>query len=135
MSSMSDQPLTLSALADFYREVMRPDFSAILGASEARLGAEMRRLHDVVIYRLDRIEDELQSIRARLEAMDGRLDLHESGYQDLIAAIYRLEERLSLVERRLDELVDGQVTLRAEVAELRARLESLEMRLRNRQGS
>lgn len=134
MSPMSDQPLTLVVLAEFHHQVFLPDMERLVGESERRLRDVMYGLHDVVIQRLDRLVDEFQALNASLERVEGRLDLHEASYQDLIAAVHRLEERLGRVEKRLDDIADAQerFALRSEVTELRARLESLEARLQRR---
>jgi chromosome segregation ATPase len=134
MSAMSDQPLTVAALAEFHRQVVLPDMERLIGESERRLHNEMHGLQGAVIHRLERVEDELRSVTAGLRGLEGRLDLHESGYQDVIAAIHRLEERLSRVEKRVEDLADAQEKrdLRSEVAELRSRLDSLEARVRDR---
>jgi len=61
---MSDQPLTLAALAQFHRQVIVPDIERIVGAAIGDLRLEINGHFDVVYARFDRLEDEgLEDIR------------------------------------------------------------------------
>ena len=96
---------------------------------------------------LGRVEERLMRMDARFDRMDARFDGVEARleslelqYQDLLAASHRLEERLRRVEERLGS-VEGQVDalfaaqekdpLRAEVADLRMRVDSLQAQVRS----
>jgi hypothetical protein len=75
---MSDQPLTLSVLARFHREVIVPDIQRIVGdalsASETSLRDEMHGLHDSLLKKFARLEDEYAMITAGLQRVEERLD-------------------------------------------------------------
>jgi chromosome segregation ATPase len=156
---MSDPAITLSALAQFHREVVVPDVERIVAASALRLRDEMHSLHDAVLSKLDRLEFEYQALKAglarvearlnsveerlrgveerldgveeRLDGVERRLDTFEAGHRDLVASVHRLDERLSRVEKRLDELVAAHAAYAStdEVQELRQRLEGLQARV------
>jgi chromosome segregation ATPase len=144
MSPMSDQPLTLSALTttlvQLHREIILPDIHRIVGEV---IGASERRLQgtlDGIVHKLDKLETEYQALKAglerveeRLSAVEGRLQSLERQYDDLRASLHRLEERLSRVEAQVDVVVaaQGKDPLRAEVADLRARVDVLQLQVRN----
>ena len=73
MTAMSDQPITLSTLAKFHREIVLPDIERVVGAAERRLRDEMHGLFDAIAHRLDRLETEYHDPAAGGEA--GRVSL------------------------------------------------------------
>src|SRR5262249_11031654 len=113
MPRMSDQPLTVGALAGalatFHREVLRPDIQRIVGDAEGRLRDEMQTFHDSLLTKLDRLETEYAAIKAALARVEERLG--------------RVEERPDRVEARLD-------TADARFARIETRLGKIEKRLR-----
>jgi hypothetical protein len=62
---MSEQPITLSVLMRFHREVFVPDVKRIVGEAVGGLRDEMHTLHDSLLVRFERLEN----IRARLDAV------------------------------------------------------------------
>ena len=73
----------------------------------------------------------MERLEGRLDGVEGRLGQLESGQQDLVAAVHRLEERLSRVEHRLEVLSPADAPdLREQVAELRVRVDRLELEVR-----
>ena len=153
MSAMSDQPVTLAvlttALVQFHREIVLPDLQKVVEASEGRLRNEMHGLHDSLLQKLAKLETEyeflkvglarvegrLERIDQRLDGMDGRLVALETLYRELLAAVNRLEERLSRVERQVDAIAaEEKDPLRAEVADLRRRVDSLQAQVRTLEG-
>jgi chromosome segregation ATPase len=124
---MSEQPLTLAALAQFHRQVILPDVERIVGSVEFRLRDEMHILHDVVLRRLDGLDIEYEMIKAGLQRVEGRLDAVDSRFDDLSAMVLELRTRLGRVEERLEELiaVEEKYPLRVEVQDLKARVERL----------
>ena len=58
-SPMSDQPLTVgalaTALAQFHRDIFLPDIERVVRDSEFRLRNEMQTFHDEIVHRLDRL--------------------------------------------------------------------------------
>src|SRR5688500_638780 len=151
MSPMSDQPLTLGVLAqalvEFHRDVIAPDMQRIVRDSESRLRNEMQTFHDEILHRLVKLESEYHLLTVGLARVENRLDTLEAQYRDLLASVLRLEERLSRVEERLSRVeerlsrVENQLDavvvaqekdpLRAEMADLRARVEVLQLQVRN----
>ena len=150
MSPMSDQPVTLAvlttALAEFHREIIRPDVQQIVGDAVANSERRMQANFDSVFHKLDKLETEYEALKAglgrveerlgrmdeRFDGVDHRLGALERQYQDLLAGLHRLEERLARVEKKVDELVIAREKdpLRAEVAELRTRVDSLQAQVR-----
>ncbi len=150
---MSDQPITLGVLAQFHREVILPDVQRIVGEAIAGSERRMQANFDAIFHKLDKLETEyellkvglarvegrLNRVERRLDGMDERLKVLETQYSDLLAGLHRLEERLRRVEERLGR-VEGQVDalagakekdpLRAEVADLRTRVDSLQAQVR-----
>ena len=104
---MSEEPLTLSVLARFHQEVVRPDIERIVGdrvaGAEQRLCDEMHTLFDALAQRMDRLETE---------------------YHMLVAGLKRVEERLDRLEQRMDKLA-----LRSELLELKARVDGLQQQV------
>ena len=144
MSPMSDEPITLAVLAKFHREVIVPDMHRTFETLFERLVKprfdEMDGRFDAIFQKLDKLETEYESLKAglkrveeRVEQMDQRLEALEVQYRDLLASAIRLEERLSRVEKQLDAIVAAQEKepLRAEVADLRARVDVLQLQVRN----
>ena len=140
---MSDQPLTLSVLAKFHREVIAPDIERIVGdavsGSEKRLSDEIAQVWDALFSTRERLETEYLAIRSgiarveeRLDRLEGRFDKLEAEHRELVAAVHRLDQRLSRVEKRLDELVAGEprYALRSEVEDLKTRLDGLQVQIR-----
>ena len=148
MSPMSDQPLTVgalaTALAQFHREIVVPDMHRTFEALFERLVKprfdEMDGRFDTVFQKLDKLESEYHLLTVGLARVENRLDTLEAQYRDLLASVLRLderlsrvEERLSRVENRLDAVVAAQEKdpLQAEVADLRARVDVLQLQVRN----
>src|SRR5438445_471756 len=158
MPRMSDQPLTVGALAGalakFHREVIAPDIQRIVGdavsGSEGRLRNEMQGFHDSILKKLGDLQTESAAIKIGLKRVEERLDLIEvrlgkledrvQVVEDRLAkvedrldgvetALRRLEERLSRVETRIDEIAEPQPALRAEVQQLKTSIESLQGRI------
>jgi predicted nucleic acid-binding Zn-ribbon protein len=147
---MSDQPLTLSLLAKFHREVIVPDIERIVGdavsGSEKRLGDQIARLWDALFSTRERLETEYMAIKSgiarveerldrveeRLGRLEVRLDGLEAEHRDLAAVVRGLDERLSRVEKHLDDWVAGErrYALRSEVEDLRTRVEGLQVQIR-----
>ena len=147
MSPMSDQPVTLAvlttALAQFHRDVIVPDMHRVFEGLFERLIKprfdEMDGHFDRIYHKLDKLETEYEALKAGLgrveenqKRMGETLKVLESQYRDLVAGFHRLEERLARVEKSVDELVAGRdkEPLRAEVADLRARVDSLQAQVR-----
>lgn len=63
---MADEPLTLSILARFHREVILPDIARVVEGAERRLRDEMHGLFDALAQRLDRLS-QIRVIEERLE--------------------------------------------------------------------
>jgi chromosome segregation ATPase len=144
MSPMSDQPVTLAvlttALAQFHREIIRPDVQQIVGDAVANSERRMQANFDSILHKLDKLETEYEALKAGLgrveedqKRMSQTLKVLENQYRDLVAGFHRLEERLARVEKNVDELVAGsnKEPLRAEVADLRARVDSLQAQVRS----
>ena len=72
---MSDQPLTrdvlASVLADFHRDVVRPDIQHIVAEEVGTLSREMLTHFDGLYHRLDRLESEYEAIKAGLDRVEG----------------------------------------------------------------
>jgi chromosome segregation ATPase len=147
MSPMSDQPLTLAVLADFHQDIFLPDVQRIVAEAIAGSESRMQANFDAIFHKLHKLETEYQSLKAglkrveerldrmveRFDGVEARLESLERQYQELLAAYHRLEERLSRVEKQLDAVVAAQEKepLRAEVADLRTRVDSLQAQVRS----
>jgi len=70
---MSEQPITLSVLARFHREVLLPDVERIVGSAVDGLRDEMHALHDSSLVRFERLETEYEAIKAGLSRVERRL--------------------------------------------------------------
>jgi predicted nucleic acid-binding Zn-ribbon protein len=129
---MSDQPLTLAALAQFHRQVIVPDIERIVAASEQRVREQVHGFQDLVLKRLDRLEDEYQAIKAGLGRVEARLNRIEPQVLDLQAQVLELRTRLGRVEERLEELIalEERDPVRAEVQDLKARIDGLQQDIR-----
>jgi predicted nucleic acid-binding Zn-ribbon protein len=129
---MSDQPLTRSllaaVLADFHRDVVRPDMQQIVGDEVDRLRSEMGAHFDDVYHRLDRLEDEYQTIKEGLRRLEAKVANVEAHVLDLQAQVLELRTRLGRVEERLEELIalEENYPVRAEVQDLKARIDRLQ---------
>ena len=77
MSAMSDQPVTLSVLAQFHREVILPDIERVVAG--------------LVNGRFDAIDDHFDAVYHRFERL-------ETDYVSMKAGVKRLEEGLERVE-------------------------------------
>jgi chromosome segregation ATPase len=143
MSPMSDQPVTLAvlttALAQFHREIIRPDVQQIVGDAVANSERRMQANFDSIFHKLDKLETEYEALKAGLgrveedqKRMSQTLKVLESQYRDLVAGFHRLEERLARVERNVDALLGAEEKepLRAQVADLRTRVDSLQADVR-----
>jgi chromosome segregation ATPase len=141
---MSDQPLTVGALADalakFHRDVIAPDIQRIVGdavsGAEGRLRNEMQGFHDSILKKLGDLETESAAIKIGLKRVEERLDLVEvrlGKVEDRLdgveTALRRLEGRLSRVEKRIDEIAEPQPGLRADVEQLKISIDSLQGRI------
>ena len=79
---MSEQPITLSVLARFHREVLLPDVERIVGNAVDGLRDEIHALHDSLRVKFERLETEYQAIKAGV------------GVDGLQAQVDALERRL-----------------------------------------
>lgn len=135
---MFEQPLTravlVSVLADFHRDILRPDIKQIVGEEVGSLRREMFTHFDAVYQRFERLETEYQALKAglgrveaRLDAVEGRLERVETRLDHLEAQVLELRTRLGRVEERLEELIalEEKYPLRTEVQDLKARVELL----------
>jgi len=133
---MSDQPLTrdvlASVLADFHRDVVRPDIQQLVAEEAGTLRREMFTHFDALYHRLDRLESEYQAIKVGLQRVEDRLEAVETRLDHLEAMVLELRTRLGRVEERLEELiaVEEKYPLRVEVQDLKARVERLHEDLR-----
>ena len=136
---MSDQPLIRSVLAavlaDFHRDVVRPDIEQVVNTAVGQLRLDMNGHFDAVHARLDRLEDEYQAIKEglrRLEVRHERLDAKVASVEtlvlDLQAQVLELRTRLGRVEERLEELIalEERYPVRAEVQDLKTRIDRLQ---------
>ena len=81
------------------------------------------------------LQKEYHLIIEGLRRVEGRLGTLETGQQDLVAAVHRLEERLSRVEHRLEVIAPFDAPdLREQLAELRVRVDRLELEVRESKG-
>lgn len=152
MSPMSDQPLTLAvlatALAEFHREILRPDIQTIVREEVGGLRREMFDHFDGVHHQLARLDEEfvalkggirrveerltaveerLAIVEVRLGSLDDRAERQEGRLDNLEAMVLELRTRLGRVEERLEELiaVEEKYPLRVEVQDLKTRVERL----------
>lgn len=138
-----DRPVTLSVLAKFHREVIRPDIERIVSdtvdGAERRLRDEMHSIFDGLAQRLDRLEIEyqllvvgLKRVEKRLDRVDGRLDAVEGQLEKLDLRLGRVENGLDRVEKRLDDVVSLQekLALRSHLEDLKARVEGLQAQIK-----
>lgn len=132
---MSDQPLTLAALAEFHRDVILPQFKALadgqtlMNARFDQIDGHFDGIYDrflrvdqenaFIKLGLGRVEQELGRLGQRLESVEvrfghvklrfGDLERGIEGLKERLGslelAVHRLDERLSRVEKRLEELV------------------------------
>ena len=141
MSPMSDQPVTLAvlttALAQFHREIILPDMHRVFeDLFERRIKPrfdEIDARFDDIYARFDRLETDYEFFKVGLARVEQKLEVLEHQYQDLLAGLHRLEDRLSRVEAQVDLVAAdrGNEPLRAELADLRARVSVLQLRVRN----
>jgi len=105
---VAEEPITLSTLAQFHREVILPDIERVVGnaveGSERRLRDEMHTLFDSVAQKIDRLETECQL---------------------LLAAVRGLEESMASLGAQLDR-IDQRMALRSEVEGLKAKIAALQ---------
>lgn len=75
---MAEEPVTLSTLARFHREVILPDLERVVGekvdASERRLRDEMQTGFDALATRLDRLGDRIRDGQGWPQARRGSLE-------------------------------------------------------------
>ena len=92
MPPLSDQPLTLGALAEFlprfHREVILPDIQRVAAESERRLVDQIERLWDALLDTRERRETEYLLLKSGIARVEERLE--------------RVDDRLSRIEVRLD---------------------------------
>jgi polyhydroxyalkanoate synthesis regulator phasin len=93
----------LSVLTRFHREVVVPDIERIVDGKITPLREDML---------------------ANFDAVFKRLDVLQSEYHALTAAVQRLEDRMAAVEQKIDKLA-----LRSELVELKQRVQALEQRI------
>ncbi|HUG53804.1 MAG TPA: hypothetical protein VMR21_09385 [Vicinamibacteria bacterium] len=86
MPPMSDQPITLSVLAQFHRDVIVPDAQRIVEGSERRLIEQIARLWDALLGTRERLETQYVVIKGGIARVEDRLE--------------RLDQRLARVEER-----------------------------------
>jgi len=137
MSPMSDQPVTLAvlttALAQFHREIILPDIESVVERLITPRFDEMNGHFDAIYHKLEKLETDYEFFKVGLARVEERLQVLEHQYQDLLAGLHRLEDRLSRVEAQVDQVAAdrGKEPLRAELADLRARVDVLQLRVRN----
>jgi chromosome segregation ATPase len=114
MPALPDQPLTLSVLALFHRDVILRDVQQVLGdqvgSSERRVTNQIERLWDALLGGRERLEtaygvikSAIARVEERLDHVDRRLDRLESDHRDLVGTVLRSDERLSRMEKRLED--------------------------------
>jgi len=103
---MANEPVTLSVLAAFHREVILPDMRRVVG-----------ELRDEMSGRFDDVDGHFNAIYKRFDRL-------ETEYQMLVAGLRRVEERL-------DALVTTQqkFALRSELQELKSRVDILQQQI------
>jgi chromosome segregation ATPase len=130
---MSEQPLTravlASVLADFHRDVMRPDIKQIVGEEVGALRREMSTYFDAFYQRFEHLETEYQALKAGLGRIESRLEQIEGRLEQVEARLERVEMRLDQVEIGLDGVKRRLDHLEQQVLELRTRLGRVEERL------
>jgi polyhydroxyalkanoate synthesis regulator phasin len=104
---MMDDVLPL--LARFHREVLLPDFQRVV--TEAVGGLE------------ERVDARFRDVFGHFDALHQRIDRLETEYQMIVAALRRLEDAASTQAA-------GKDTLRADLAALRARVDTLQEQVR-----
>lgn len=141
MNPMSDQPVTLAVLTQFYREVMLPDVERVI--NEIRVTGA-RRLHATNVALTSRwldtldidyrfAESGLACVEERLDRLDewrdraSRLEILVAQYEDVRGALQRLDERLRTSEMKIDALgaTGDNEALRAKATDFRARVDGL----------
>jgi chromosome segregation ATPase len=154
---MSDEPLTravlASVLADFHRDVVRPDIQHIVAEEVGTLRREMFDHFDGVHHQLEQLDHESVALKAglrrveerltvveerlaimevRLGSLDERAERQEGRLDNLESMVLELRTRLGRVEERLEELiaVEEKYPLRVEVQDLKAKVERLHEDLR-----
>ena len=133
MPPMSEQPLAravlASVLADFHRDILRPDIQQIVGEEVGTLRREMFTHFDAFYQRFERLETEYQALKAGLGRVEARLDQIEVRLDRVEGRLERVEVRLDQVENRLDSLERRLDHLEQQGLELRTRLGRVEERL------
>lgn len=133
---MSDQPLTrdvlAAVLADFHRDVVRPDIEQVVSTAVGQLRLDMNGHFDAVHTRLDRLEDEYQATKEGLHRLEAKVASVETHVLDLQAQVLELRTRLGRVEERLEELIalEERYPVRAEVQDLKTRIDRLQEDIR-----
>ena len=146
---MSDQPVTLAVLAQFYREVMLPDFERVIekAASAIEPSERWERLslrsalwwlnYHESMYGF--LRDDIRRLERRLDEIHVRIDRSDSGrmaetlqlardyYGDALATWTRLKGYLPEGEDSITKVADGPTkdSLHAEAVTLRSRVEGL----------
>jgi chromosome segregation ATPase len=130
---MSDQPLTIIALAQFHRQVILPDIERIVGSAvhgaETRLRDEMHTLHDAVLKRLDHLDIEYEMLKAGLRRVEERLESSEARLETVEARLDTIDTRLDTIDTRLDTIDARLDTIEARLGNVDERLEKVEGRL------
>lgn len=100
----------LNVLTRFHREVVLPDIERVvderLDARITPLRDEMLSNFDAIYKKLDRLEDEYQSLKAGLQRIEVRLSALEQKL-DRVAVrseLLDLKERVVLLEKRIAEI-------------------------------
>jgi septal ring factor EnvC (AmiA/AmiB activator) len=99
MPPMSDEPLSLGALAEFHRQTSRPDVQRIVAESERRLIDQIERLWDALLDTRERLEVEYQTVKAGLARVEHGLDPVGSGLADLRARLDALSDQVRAIPR------------------------------------
>jgi chromosome segregation ATPase len=106
---MADEPLTLSALTRFHREVIASDFQKVL-------------------ERLDRVDSRLGEVHGQVSGLDALFDRRDSEYGVLVAGLRDVEDRLNLLQGRIDGFA-----VRSELELLREKVTALQEQIRSLQ--
>lgn len=113
---MGEEVLTVStlasALAQFHREIVMPEFRREMDALRTDIRAEFAGHLDAMYKLFERLETE---------------------YHALAAAVKRLEERMGAVEQRLDRIEKrlDKMALKSELDELKVRVDGLQAQIKD----
>ena len=132
---MADQPVTLSVLAQFHREVILPDVERVVRAAVNDLRIEFSGHFDAIYQRFERLETEyhmlvegLRRVEDRMDGVETRLGRVETRLGGVETRLDAVETRLGAVDKGLAEVASGQhkFALRTELQDLKRRVELLQ---------